>query len=67
MYNPPKTWNPISINFHYYQILWKDAMAAPRMIDKFKIWFMPLTWRPEGLPPKPKLRSNCKTRNAFTR
>ena len=56
MYNPPNTWNPISINFHYYQILWKDAMAAPRLIDKFKIWFMPLTWRPEGLPPKPPIQ-----------
>jgi sterol desaturase/sphingolipid hydroxylase (fatty acid hydroxylase superfamily) len=56
MYNPPNSWNPISINFHYYQILWKDAMAAPRWIDKFKIWFMPLTWRPEGLPPKPPIK-----------
>lgn len=52
MYNPPRTWNPITINFHYYVLLWKDAMAAPRWIDKFKIWFMPLGWRPEGLPAK---------------
>lgn len=56
MYNPPNTWNPISINFHYYQILWKDAVAAPRWVDKFKIWFMPLGWRPQGLPPKPPLK-----------
>jgi alkylglycerol monooxygenase len=56
MYNPPKTWNPITINFHYYQMLWKDAMAAPRWVDKIKIWFMPLGWRPEGLPEKPKLQ-----------
>ncbi len=56
MYNPPNTWNPISINFHYYQLLWKDAVAAPRWIDKFKIWFMPLGWRPQGLPPKPELK-----------
>lgn len=56
MYNPPNTWNPITINFHYYQLLWKDAVAAPRWIDKFRIWFMPLGWRPHGLPPKPPLK-----------
>lgn len=55
MYNPPNTWNPITINFHYYKLLWKDAVAAPRWIDKLKIWFMPLGWRPEGLAPKPPL------------
>jgi sterol desaturase/sphingolipid hydroxylase (fatty acid hydroxylase superfamily) len=52
MYHPPQTWNPISINFHYYKSLLRDAIDAPRWIDKFKIWFMPLTWRPAGLPPK---------------
>ncbi|MBP9927258.1 MAG: sterol desaturase family protein [Cyclobacteriaceae bacterium] len=55
MYSPPNTWNPITINFHYYKLLWKDAVAAPRWIDKLKIWFMPLGWRPEGLAPKPPL------------
>jgi len=55
MYNPPNTWNPISINFHYYQLLWKDAVAAPHWLDKLKIWFMPLGWRPQGLPPKQPL------------
>jgi sterol desaturase/sphingolipid hydroxylase (fatty acid hydroxylase superfamily) len=56
MYNPPNTWNPIIINFHYYVVLWKDAVSAPRWIDKIKIWFMPLGWRPEGLPPKPPIQ-----------
>lgn len=55
MYNHPKSWNPIKINFHYYQVLWKEAMEAPYLIDKIKIWFMPLGWRPRGLPPKPEL------------
>lgn len=55
MYNPPSTWNPISINFHYYKLLWKDAVAAPRWIDKLRIWFMPLGWRPTGLAAKPPL------------
>jgi alkylglycerol monooxygenase len=56
MYSPPKSWNPITINFHYYQLLWKDAVAAPYWLDKVKIWFMPLGWRPQGLPPKPPLK-----------
>ena len=55
MYSPPKSWNPITINFHYYVILWKTAVAAPRWIDKIKVWFMPLTWLPQGLPPKENL------------
>lgn len=53
MYNPPKTWNPIVINFHYYYILAKDAWNAPYFIDKIRIWFMPTGWRPRGLPEKP--------------
>ncbi|MCU0467758.1 MAG: sterol desaturase family protein [Arcicella sp.] len=55
MYNHPQSWNPININFHYYKILWKDAVAAPYIWDKFKLWFMPLGWLPRGLPPKPAL------------
>ena len=55
MYNPPRSFNPIKINFHYFQILWNDAKAAPRWIDKIRIWFMPLGWRPEGLPQNPPL------------
>lgn len=55
MYHPPQSFNPITINFHYYRILWKDAISAPRWADKIRIWFMPLGWRPEGLPDRPPL------------
>lgn len=51
MYNGPKSWNPIKINFHYYIILWNKALAAPYWWDKIRLWFMPLTWQPRGLPP----------------
>jgi alkylglycerol monooxygenase len=51
MYHGPQSWNPININFHYYRTLWRDASAAPYAIDKVKVWFMPLGWRPRGLPP----------------
>lgn len=52
MYNAPKTWNPIVINFHYYRILALDAWNAPYFWDKIRIWFMPTGWRPRGLPQK---------------
>jgi alkylglycerol monooxygenase len=55
MYSHPQTWNPITINFHYYNLLWKDAVAADNWWDKIRIWFMPLGWRPANLPPKPPL------------
>ena len=51
MYNGPKSWNPIRINLHYYIQIWNLAKAAPYWWDKIKVWFMPLTWRPRGLPP----------------
>jgi alkylglycerol monooxygenase len=56
MYHHPQSWNPIQINFHYYQYLWEEAKAAPFWWDKIKLWFMPLGWRPRGLPPKPALK-----------
>ena len=56
MYHPPQSWNPIKINFHYYITLWKDAVAAPYWWDKIRLWFMPLTWRPRGLPPHEPLQ-----------
>ena len=49
IYDHPKSWNPISINFHFYIVLWKLAVAAPFWWDKLRIWFMPAGWRPRGL------------------
>ena len=48
----PKTWNPIYINFHFYIILWKHAVAAPYWWDKIRIWFMPAGWVPRGIQRK---------------
>lgn len=47
--HPPRTWDPFYINIQYWKQLIDDAIAAPYFIDKLKIWFMPLTWRPRGL------------------
>jgi alkylglycerol monooxygenase len=47
--HPPRTWDPFYINIQYWKQLIDDAIAAPFFVDKLKIWFMPLTWRPRGL------------------
>jgi sterol desaturase/sphingolipid hydroxylase (fatty acid hydroxylase superfamily) len=49
---PAKTWNPFIINFQHLFLLCKDAWRAPKFVDKFKIWFMPTGWRPEGFEEK---------------
>ena len=46
---PVSTWNPIIINFKHIMQLAKDAWYAERLIDKFKIWFMPTGWRPKDV------------------
>lgn len=48
--HPPRTWDPIFVNFQYWKQLWDDAVAAPRIWDKIRLWFMPLGWRPPGIP-----------------
>ncbi|PWJ44031.1 sterol desaturase family protein [Sediminitomix flava] len=47
--HPPRTWDPTNIYFQYWLQIWRDAVAAPHWIDKIKVWFMPLGWRPRGL------------------
>ncbi len=49
---PVQTWNPIKINFMHLWLLIKDAWRAKRLEDKFKIWFMPLGWRPADVAKK---------------
>lgn len=47
--HPPRTWDPIFVNFQYWKQLWDYAVAAPYWWDQIKLWFMPLGWRPRGL------------------
>ena len=54
--HPPRTWDPIYINFQYWKQLWDDAVAAPYLWDKIRLWFMPLGWRPRGLPQTDKTK-----------
>jgi sterol desaturase/sphingolipid hydroxylase (fatty acid hydroxylase superfamily) len=43
---PVRTWNPIKINFMHMWLLIKDAWHTKSWKDKFRIWLMPLGWRP---------------------
>ncbi len=52
IYDHPKSWNPIKINFHFYIVLWNYARQTPFWWDKIRVWFMPAGWRPRGIPPK---------------
>lgn len=52
IYDHPKTWNPVRINFHYFIVLWRYSLAAPYWWDKIRVWFMPAGWRPRGLGQK---------------
>jgi len=49
--HPPRTWDPIHINFQYWNQLWQDAKATKYFWDKVRIWFMPIGWRPRDLEP----------------
>ena len=49
---PVQTWNPVKINFMHLWLLTKDAWHAKQWKDKFRIWFMPLGWRPEDVAEK---------------
>lgn len=49
IYDHPKSWNPIAINFHFYKVLWNYARETPYLWDKLRVWVMPAGWRPRGL------------------
>lgn len=49
--HPPRTWDPIHINFQFWSQLWRDAKATKYFWDKIRIWFMPIGWRPRDLEP----------------
>ena len=34
IYDHPKSWNPIAINFHFYVILWRLAVKAPFLVGQ---------------------------------
>lgn len=44
--HPPRTWDPIFINFQYWRQLFLDAWHTRSTWDKLRLWFMPTGWRP---------------------
>ena len=52
IYDHPRSWNPLRINFHFFIVLWRYAVATPFWWDKIRLWFMPAGWRPRGLEQK---------------
>lgn len=46
---PVQTWNPIKINFTHLAFLIRDAWYSKSWKDKFRIWLMPLGWRPKDV------------------
>jgi len=51
--SPLRSWNPLWGQVHYIVKLVKTAIAAPKPLDKFKLWFMAPSWQPEGVPAPP--------------
>jgi alkylglycerol monooxygenase len=49
---PVRTWNPIKINFMHMWLLIQDAWRAQNWLDKLRVWFMPLGWRPPDVAQK---------------
>lgn len=44
---PIESFNPNKIYFHYWGFLWEDCKNTKSWLDKVRIWFAPLGWRPE--------------------
>ena len=65
IYDHPQSWNPISINFHFYRVLWNYARETPYFWDKIRVWFMPAGWRPRGLPEKEMIEITNKNQIKF--
>ncbi len=38
---PPQNFNPVTANYHFYQILWREGKKHRHFIDKLALWFLP--------------------------
>jgi alkylglycerol monooxygenase len=46
---PPKSWNPLWLQFQPYYSLSKDFLRTKKVLDKVKVWTSPPGWRPKDL------------------
>jgi sterol desaturase/sphingolipid hydroxylase (fatty acid hydroxylase superfamily) len=51
---PPKSWNPLWVNFHQWRELWRLARNAPRWRDKLLVWIRDPGWLPPGVEEEPR-------------
>lgn len=58
---PVQSCNPNKIYFQYWAFLFKDMMHTKSWWDKFRLWFMPLGWRPDDCKDIPRYRINVDT------
>lgn len=65
IYDHPRSWNPIKINFHFFMVLWRYAKATPYWWDKIRVWFMPAGWRPRGIKPKEMVEITVENQERF--
>lgn len=65
IYDHPRSWNPIKINFHFFIVLWRYAKATPYWWDKLRVWFMPAGWRPRGIEPKEMVEITVENQERF--
>ncbi|MCJ8168384.1 sterol desaturase family protein [Atopomonas sediminilitoris] len=43
---PVSTFDPLRLQFSWWQLLWRDACATRAWRDKLRLWWMPTGWRP---------------------
>ncbi len=48
--DPTRSWNPLYINFQHWIKLARMTAATPFWSEKLKLWFMPPSYVPRGLP-----------------
>ena len=54
---PPHNFNPVTANYHFFQILWREGKKRERFIDKVALWFAP----PEAVDSRAQPRSNFRS------
>ena len=54
---PPRSWNPVFVNFHYARELWRLSRDTRRWGDKIRVWFKRPGWRPPDLGEEPLAES----------
>lgn len=65
---PPKSWDPVIINIQWWRFLWNDMMETKSWWDKFRLWFMPIGWRPADVGPRKayvRAEATAKTQEKF--